>query len=549
METANIIEQSLETNETVSLIQETGEVVETDSGMARAIQALGLSKENKIRLQDYEEELQQKLVEESPVSARFIIGLELTEKSLTEFYAYSDNTRKSLLEVAEVIQVRKILRHSLSDVQVAAVLTFKPNIREVMIKESTELLLSILSFEFEDSEAVTLLNYGEETRQELLETQDKPLVKSLLSLGLDEEELEIILPGITRNVAAEVKLPDEDKTQLTNDKGEELQEETVVSGEIVKLLDTSTENDNPNIVPTLYEIGDGAIDDLLLAEGVLGNDLLTDVVLHDALDADRMFDLEDLVQNYFYLEVGLLFEEWIGQDNRQSGIDFSGQALAGREVTIEPGLLELGAYFSAGNKELFITAAGDMAISGNVVFSSIAGAKEEIEQQLSLMAAGHFIVEEGSSIQFADGGLHFGSRETSEFISVSMESGGYLNVASLEDLVFKNSELQVRAGDSIHLSAFNELSINGLNFSDNVREIYMQAITIDLRNIYFPGGSSVTLQSQFGGINGIYPTFGQDDRQVGRVNFIENVGYDKTTINNQAIFDQFQDRIRIVPLQ
>jgi hypothetical protein len=77
----------------------------------------------------------------------------------------------------------------------------------------------------------------------------------------------------------------------------------------------------------------------------------------------------------------------------------------------------------------------------------------------------------------------------------------------------------------------------------------MQAITIDLRNIYFPGGSSVTLQSQFGGINGIYPTFGQDDRQVGRVNFIENVGYDKTTINNQAIFDQFQDRIRILPLQ
>jgi hypothetical protein len=374
-------------------------------------------------------------------------------------------------------------------------------------------------------------------------------VKSLLSLGLDEEELEIILPGITRNVAAEVKLPDEDKTQLTNDKGEELQEETVVSGEIVKLLDASTENDNPNIVPTLYEIGDGAIDDLLLAEGVLGNDLLTDVVLHDALDADRMFDLEDLVQNYFYREVGLLFEEWIGQDNRQSGIDFSGQALAGREVTIEPGLLELGAYFSAGNKELFITAAGDMAISGNVVFSSIAGPKEEIEQQLSLMAAGHFIVEEGSRIQFADGGLNLGSRESSEFISVSMESGGDLNVASLEDLVFKNSELRVRAGDSIHLSAFNELSINGLNFSDNVREIYMQAITIDLRNIYFPGGSSVTLQSQFGGINGIYPTFGQDDRQVGRVNFIENVGYDKTTINNQVIFDQFQDRIRILPLQ
>jgi hypothetical protein len=510
---------------------------------------LGLNKENKIRLQEYNEELQEKLVEESPESARFIIDLELTDKSLTEFYVYSDNTRKLLLDVAEVIQVRKILRHSLSDAQVAAVLIFQPDILEVMIEESTDLLLSILSFEFEDSEASILLEYGQETRLELLETKDKPLVKSLLSLGLDEDELEIILPGVTRNVAEEVTLPVTDRPELANTTGEELQEEAVVSDAIVKLLDSSTENGNPNIVPILYEIGDGAIDDLLLAEGALGNDLLTDAVLHDALNADRIFDLENLVHNYFYREVGLLFEEWIDWDVTQSDIDFAGFALAGREVTIESGLLELGEYFNSGNKELFITAAGDITISGNIAFSSIAGAEQEIEQQLSLLTAGHFIIDEGSSIQFASGGLNLVSKESSEFISVSMESGGDLNVASLEDLVFKNSDLKVRAGDSIHLSAFNELSINGLNFSNNVREIYMQAITIDLRNIYFPGGSSVTLQSQFGGINGIYPTFGQDDRQIGRVNFIENVGYDKTTINSQALFDQFQDRIRILPLQ
>jgi hypothetical protein len=137
-----------------------------------------------------------------------------------------------------------------------------------------------------------------------------------------------------------------------------------------------------------------------------------------------------------------------------------------------------------------------------------------------------------------------------------MEAGGDLNIASLENLVFENSELRVGAGDSIHLSAFSELSVNGLQLSDNVREIYMQAITIDLRNIYFPNGSSVMLQSQFGGIDGIYPTFPTGDpkdlfgnREVGRVNFIENVGYDKTTIDTRATFDQFRDRIQISPLR
>jgi hypothetical protein len=324
----------------------------------------------------------------------------------------------------------------------------------------------------------------------------------------------------------------------------------------VNLLDDSTENGNPNIVSTLYALGDGAIDDKLLEVGILGNRLLTDVVLQDALDADRIFDVDELVENYFYREIGFLFEEWIEIDSQKENAPLRpGQAFAGRAVKIEAGIVELGDYFSAGNKELFITASGDLTITGDVIFSSTAGVEESMEQDLSLMSAGRFLVE-GSSIQFTEGSLSLGSKETSEFINVSMEAGGDINVGSLESLVFNNSELRVRAGDSIHLSAFNELSVNGLQFSANVREIYMQAITIDLRNIYFPSGSSVMLQSQFGGIDGIYPTFPTGDaanlfgnRQVGRVNFIENVGYDQTTINNRVIFDQFRDRIQILPLQ
>ena len=65
--------------------------------------------------------------------------------------------------------------------------------------------------------------------------------------------------------------------------------------------------------------------------------------------------------------------------------------------------------------------------------------------------------------------------------------------------------------------------LNSVNFSDNIRNIYMEATTIDLMNINFPSGSQVDMTTLYGGLEGKYPTFPGDAREVGRVNFIENV--------------------------
>ena len=80
----------------------------------------------------------------------------------------------------------------------------------------------------------------------------------------------------------------------------------------------------------------------------------------------------------------------------------------------------------------------------------------------------------------------------------------------------------------------------------------MQAITIDLRNINFPAGSLVNLATQLGGIDGKYPTFPTGDtqdllgnREIGRVNFIQNVQYNQNLLNNRAQFDQFGQNIYI----
>lgn len=72
----------------------------------------------------------------------------------------------------------------------------------------------------------------------------------------------------------------------------------------------------------------------------------------------------------------------------------------------------------------------------------------------------------------------------------------------------------------------NELiKVNGLSFAGRVDDIYMDAITIDLGNVTFPNHSDVLLRSRDGGLN-----FGQKDRAVGDVNFIENVKYHNTTL-------------------
>ena len=92
-------------------------------------------------------------------------------------------------------------------------------------------------------------------------------------------------------------------------------------------------------------------------------------------------------------------------------------------------------------------------------------------------------------------------------------------------------------GEKIQLYANERVLADGVNFKGNVDEIYMQARTVDLKNVTFPGGSEVILVSEYGGVEGKYPTFGASNRAMGRVNFIDNVKYDVKTIDSKSAFD------------
>ena len=149
-------------------------------------------------------------------------------------------------------------------------------------------------------------------------------------------------------------------------------------------------------------------------------------------------------------------------------------------------------------------------------------------------------------IDFTGDFLGLGSLDTMDVINVDLKARDEINLGSLENLVIQNSSLTTTGGtgaDFVHLMAFQQIDIDNLRFSEKVREISMDAMTINLMNLNFPENSMVYMQSEYGPLLGKYPNFGNS--VYGRVNFIENVRYNNNLINSNAAFDQFGSNIFI----
>ena len=136
--------------------------------------------------------------------------------------------------------------------------------------------------------------------------------------------------------------------------------------------------------------------------------------------------------------------------------------------------------------------------------------------------------------------------ESIDVINVDLHAEGEVNLKSLDSLVINDSSMSTSGNggaDFIHLLAASELSVDNLRFSEQVRNIAMEAMTINLSNIAFPSGSTVQLNSQYGGMDGIYPNFGS--KLYGRVNFIQNVQYGSSLIDSRVRFDALGGAISI----
>ncbi|MFA6286821.1 MAG: FecR family protein [Opitutaceae bacterium] len=153
----------------------------------------------------------------------------------------------------------------------------------------------------------------------------------------------------------------------------------------------------------------------------------------------------------------------------------------------------------------------------------------------------------GNSEEIKDRSYFFPYGETQTTLyNVSFEAAGDLYVGATKYLVIDNTydegvTFTTAYQGNLALRASNLIDLTSTTFSSGVRTITMEAATINLTNINFPGGAGVYLNSKLGGTSngtdgsGKYPHFGSS--AYGRVNFIGGVSYGGNPITNTSEFD------------
>ena len=214
----------------------------------------------------------------------------------------------------------------------------------------------------------------------------------------------------------------------------------------------------------------------------------------------------------------------LGKDSDRTEIDVT-------EILTKAERLEEGVMVEDGSKKkiMAFAAANDLHLKGNLTFKNKNTAEDHI---LVLGAADHIETTELESIKYEGSNLGIGSYSPLTLNEVDIEVGGNLAIGSLSNIDISGSTFSVGKysdRDNVYLFAEKELKVDGLEFHARphtlnerahagvAREIYMEAITIDLKNVHFPAESEVMLRSRDGFPN--FPDSPSQERQIGAVNF------------------------------
>lgn len=230
-----------------------------------------------------------------------------------------------------------------------------------------------------------------------------------------------------------------------------------------------------------------------------------------------------------------------GSNQSVSGTSASASlgVLGGRNVTVGDGTYDLSLL---NFQDILFTSTNQMTLSGELIFNVN---DNNPWNSLSFVSASGLSLGKESSISYGGNQLGFGAFDAYEIAEVDLYAMDSISASSLDSIVINNSAMETsgRGSDFVHLLAYNELAVNNLAFSEQIRQITMEAMTINLYNLNFPDGSMVKLNSQYGGIDGKYPNF--NSSVYGRVNFVEDIRYSSNLIMDRPSFDQYGTNVTI----
>jgi hypothetical protein len=322
---------------------------------------------------------------------------------------------------------------------------------------------------------------------------------------------------------------------------DELNKLNLSEDELAKVLKDL--NDGPQVSPPGSP--PSSIASLTLMEEVKMLTLLEDLTIDGKIDSTMFMASEQALASVFFQDLvsaydalSALDQSSLTNDVGQTDSTDDEMVLGGRKVSIRTGNYELGD--SANSLDYLIAATDTLTLLGDVVFNSSSDAT------LILLSAQSIDLTETESITFSGDELGIGSFDSLNIEKVDLKAEGTLSLRSLDSIVLKNSAMETagKGADFIHLLAANQITADSVQFSAMVKQITMEAMTINLSNINFPSGSNVNLNSLYGGIDGKYPSFGTTT-QYGRVNFIQGMSYGSNSVMNRINFDLYGGNIKI----
>jgi len=382
-------------------------------------------------------------------------------------------------------------------------------------------LLGIAGFEGEKSKI--FFEYDREMRDLLLGVSDDVLI-TLLNRDVDKvllrESLQKIKQGARKPGNVPVNVPEQEVNQRAIALGERLKE-----------------HDNGEVMEELLEMSGGVLDKESVRIGEVAEVLTRNLELMNFTGLEG-FTREEALDNPFFPELANVYDE-LELESLVNGVDL---VMGADRWIVQENAEAFGSHFSQGVDEIVIMSRELIEFRGDFIWES----ENVPNTRLVVMSADQLTVKEGVSLRSATSDLVLATRQNLLLKDVELEAAREVSIRGMRDVSL--NQVKIGADELARIKARRDLTVDGLSFKRDVSRIVMEATTIRLSNVNFPGVSQVRLNSLKGGIDGRYPNFGKSipaAQQIGRVNFIENVKSGGNLLHNRPSFDQHGKNITI----
>ncbi|MEC7542997.1 MAG: FecR family protein, partial [Verrucomicrobiota bacterium] len=432
-------------------------------------------------------------------------------------------TRESGEELG--VSAKDLARFDLNDLQLKKFLEFTEEVQRKFIAESPQYLAQLLDLSgFELAQAESFLSYNKATREIIVLLEEEPMM-ALLNQALDQSVIRGSLNPDSVAQSAQRNLPGDDKAESLDEK----------ALEVADLLRTSG---NSELYQKILEEMDGEpwSEDWIKTAKV-ANQLSQDYILPNQLDELVTLSAQETFDNPFFLEVSSLYGR-LSDDSMDLGDN--PVVFGGKGISLGSGTYDWSSRLSDG--ALLIGASETLELKGELMMSSGDGG----DARMVLMSGDSINVAQGTKLSAVLSDLVVAARADVLMQDVALESAREVAIRSLRNIELQ--QVKIHADSMVRMKASRELNVNGLELSQKLPSLILEATTIRLRNVDFPSSTAVQLNSLKGPIDGKYPNFGTQipmSSQLGRVNFLENVKSGGNLLKDRMTFDQFGGNISI----